>query len=300
MITLSKIVAPRPNLLVNSDYRSNIINQRGQSSYSNLKDYDICIDKWRLSGNLNTFPYMSVYDNYIVVSIPKDCSFNQYLHYPIEESKQYTFHINYKRNYDETIYDQSVVVTSGDTTGTKLFNDVYVVLRNYADEGNYKYQLYIGNRGSSIEMITIYYSKLEIGTAYTGMDKYNYTAERSICQMYQLYGDIICQLEGNTGGGVFNFLAPIPQQFIETPKLFIEDDPDVFTKFDGITIRDHHGKIMDIMYDGDPDAIVRVNFMFSGYIRLVVQTQIDIFDYVSTTDPYLLVIRGKNGFYTGY
>lgn len=154
---------PKENLLDNADFKSGIINQRGQTAYTSNNGYTI--DRWLIRSNAQ--PSLTV--NSKSVTLNNDSSLIQFV--SLELGKTYTFvamingelkTLTFQASDSSTGVENSWLISYLDT-----FNGYYCVgVRN----GN-------GNKEIS-------YLKLEEGSVYTGMPQWDYMKEWNNCRRY--------------------------------------------------------------------------------------------------------------------
>lgn len=153
----------RQNLLINSDFKSGIINQKGQSSYNTIYQYGI--DMWYMISNGT----LKLNNNSITVSSDLKFFFDKQL-----PNDNYTFTVS----VSGTIYKYTFVGFNGTSKTTNL--NVKGKTLGVEMISNY-IVLYMNGNTFDIEFI-----KLEKGSSYTGMPAWNYTLELLKCQKYLL------------------------------------------------------------------------------------------------------------------
>lgn len=179
-------ITPQPNLLMNADFKSGIINQRGQTTYAGKTGTNTyTIDRWWISKS--TTATLSVNSGYISVSLPTLQSVGQFIEF--EPDGEMTVAIKLK---DEDL--KVITVDNWTDYGThkayrfEIETNVSVTLAKYEGEDNW--QLFIYNTSESTKTFNIEYMKLEKGSIYTGMPQWDETTELLKCMRYFQYLDI--------------------------------------------------------------------------------------------------------------
>ena len=214
-----------PNLLINSDFRSGIINQKGQTSYTNNGSYTI--DMWQTTTGIGGNFEVKVNANSITLtnnSTTQDLYFIQRL---VLEQDQRTFAVKtkgvsgsvkaYVVNSDGR---QGVVSISGDG----LFqNTVNVDITNFT--------ILIEKQGS----VEIEYVKLEKGQYFTGMPAWNEAIELLKCMRYYQPLYVLARRNAETGTDKYysiDTMYPVPmvkQPTATVTKVFLTNSQDVTT-----------------------------------------------------------------------
>lgn len=153
----------RSNLLINSDFKSGIINQKGQSSYNTIYQYGI--DMWYMISNGT----LKLNSNSITVSSDLKFFFDKQL-----PNDNYTFTVS----VSGTIYKYTFVGFNGTSKTTNL--NVKGKTLGVEMISNY-IVLYMNGNTFDIEFI-----KLEKGSSYTGMPAWNETLELLKCCRYYI------------------------------------------------------------------------------------------------------------------
>lgn len=170
-------MTPQDNLLINSDFRSGIINQKGQTQYvhsSGARTYGI--DCWYVTGENSS---MAINDKFLSLNLHNNGDFGCVLNIDKTNEKYLTFTI--QRNLVEAqsvTFDVSTMNVAQDyffdiDENTKL--GIY-----FWDTDNKKAWLYIRRNG----IFNIDYMKLERGQEFTGMPPWNYAFEYFKCCRY--------------------------------------------------------------------------------------------------------------------
>lgn len=170
-------MTPQDNLLINSDFRSGIINQQGETQYihgNGSRTYGI--DCWYVTGENSS---MAINDKFLSLNLHNNGDFGCVLDIVKDNEKYLTFTI--KRNLEEeqsVTFDVSTMNVAQDyffdiDENTKL--GIY-----FWDTDNKKAWLYIRRNG----IFNIDYMKLERGQKFTGMPPWNYALEYLKCCRY--------------------------------------------------------------------------------------------------------------------
>ena len=177
----SDIKQPNENLLINSDFKSGIINQKGQTIYTgNTSKLTYTIDMWYIGKS--TQSKLTVNSGYITTIMPS----NQGIGCWISASKfknadsvtiavklrnqNVKIFSNYKFNSDLTLQTNVIM-------GCKQFNQT---------EGYNDYNFYIVNSGTTSVSLDIEFIKIEQGNYFTGMPVYNIEDEIIKCWANQV------------------------------------------------------------------------------------------------------------------
>ena len=167
-----------PNLLINSDFRCPV-NQRGQMSYSNNKDWQYCygIDRWASNGGLNTN----------VVTINPHTSITVKNNSTESMVFRQWFDTDYNKCYINGTYTVTISVLSLSGTVYAKLNDTtqsdaLVVGKNVITLNctPLYFSFEIGSKAS----IELEYVKLEYGALSTAFVPRIYAEELAICQRY--------------------------------------------------------------------------------------------------------------------
>ena len=170
----SLITQPNDNLLINSDFRYGIINQKGQTQYihgSGNRTYGV--DNWYVTGQSSS---MAINDGFLSVNLHNNGDFGCVVNIEKENEKYLTYTI--MRNLHEAksvTFDASTMNIGQDY----FFNiDEDIKLGIYFWDTDYrKAWLYIKGDG----IININFMKLEKGNQFTGMPAWNEAEELNKC-----------------------------------------------------------------------------------------------------------------------
>ena len=189
-----------PNLLDNADFRSGIINQRGQTQYSENNKYTV--DRWLIRSSSQ--PSLTVNSN--SVTLNKDSSLIQFV--SLKLGKTYTF-VAMINGELKTLNFQA----SDSSVGVQ--NEW---LTSYLDTGNGYYCVGVRNGNGDKE---ISYLKLEEGSIYTGMPQWDFATELLKCMRYlQTIGPI--NIKGNgQQNQTYTTTFPFAVQMAKSPSVQI-------------------------------------------------------------------------------
>lgn len=173
-VILSGNITPNDNLLTNSDFKSGIINQKGQTSYvgDGSKNF-YTIDMWYATKNVT----VTVHDGY--VNFKNNTTETNYVIQILNEQPD--------ENYCGAVNVKSIVGTcflrTQDKDFTKLHEDLNLVkgLNTISFNGAVERTgIYLGANAS----IDIEFIKLEKGSYFTGMPVWNNSEELTKCMAY--------------------------------------------------------------------------------------------------------------------
>lgn len=181
---LNGSMTPQDNLLINSDFRSGIINQKGQTQYvhsSGARTYGI--DCWYVTGENSS---MAINDKFLSLNLHNNGDFGYVLDIVKDNEKYLTFTI--KQNLEE---EQSVTF---DVSTMNVAQDYFFDIDENTKLGIYFWDtdnrkqawLYIRRNG----ITNIDFMKLERGKYFTGMPVWNKAIELSKCLPYYQKGYI--------------------------------------------------------------------------------------------------------------
>lgn len=247
-----------PNLLTNSDFKSGIINQKGQTTYdltSQSVGGEFTIDMWYA-----TKLKVIVYDNYIRIEnsdttshsiTSNNCSILKNL------VSKYTFYANVKKcsdgcymwfydRDDGTSYtrDNNNLVT-GDNIWTYTISNPADVIRKF---------------GFSIPAsgyLELYQCKMEEGSYFTGMPVYDMSSDAFKCLWYSVITDLTGYPEYCNSNQIA-FLVPIQRRMIKTPSIV----NNVENQSTGISVRKTDGTVVT-------GFTYEVNYMFKNTVRVI-------------------------------
>lgn len=217
---------PKENWLDNADFKSGIINQRGETTYvGKTGTITYTIDRWWISKS--TTATLSVNNGYISVSLPSLQSVGQYIEF--EPNGEMTIAVklrnndlkvftldNYTNNIDVLVYNFGDIDT-----------DVSIRLSKYSNHD--KWQLFIYNGSGSTKEIDIEYIKLEKGSLFTGMPMWDIETELMKCYryFYRIYSNsnankfpYIPLIDSNK---IVWFNIPLPTEMTKIPTILLEN-----------------------------------------------------------------------------
>lgn len=166
-------MTPQPNLLDNADFKSGIINQRGEEEYTASNKLTYTVDRWRIRNGKATPQTDSVkYEN---TSSSSANVFEQ----KFEELGQgdYTLYVNIKSCTDGT---KMTVVHQGSSGTDEVLEEIEIEVGEniLTVSGKPKrVQINVPQSGS----VEIYQAKLEKGSLFTGMPQWNRVEELNKC-----------------------------------------------------------------------------------------------------------------------
>lgn len=172
--TLSEILVtnPQPNLLINADFKSGIINQRGQTTYATGNK--VTVDMWRKSSGIVTVGTNSItYTNTSAIDVGLD--------QVVDFKGPITIYVNATvatgsatlALYSSLEYDTDDLEEYNLTSGENIF---------HVESGTIKILQIKLRQNSSIVINQV---KVEKGSIFTGMPYWNYTEELVKCLRYQ-------------------------------------------------------------------------------------------------------------------
>lgn len=171
-----------PNLLDNADFKSGIINQRGEDSYTGSASKNVyTVDRWSI--NTNTANTLSVEEGYISCTLADNGLLAQYIDSEIsgaitcaiklkDEDLKVVTVSEYSTTEESTIYDFGELETG---LNVKVVKDVSTTN---------KWRLRFQNVSGSNKTLNIEYIKLEKGSIFTGMPQWDFALEWYKCQRY--------------------------------------------------------------------------------------------------------------------
>lgn len=203
-----------PNLLLNSDFRSGIINQKGQTSYTSVSLSPLyTIDRWKLLGNGKVI----VNNGYIRIESTSSGTlyFTQDLDDVINENC--TSYANIKAFSGDIGF--AIIGNDGNNKTVKI-SKTGDILNQYNECKSITFSI-TGN-SSYVEIYTV---KLEKGSHFTGMPVWNKSVELLKCQYDSVLVKAYNTFSARADGTYLSFLIPC-QKMRKTPsiknnKLFI-------------------------------------------------------------------------------
>lgn len=179
----------RENLLINSDFRYGVINQKGLRNYE-MSGY--LIDLWR-SINANGKLVINSGSITLTTSNQYSAQFMQPVYYNML-NERVTIAVEVK-NIVGTVYLNLLGTNKALQKGLNVYT--YNITQNIAVGNGFQYFYFSMGSGSSVE---IEFIKLEQGNIFTGMPVWNYTLELMKCYRYfQIYeGSFIQSLTSGT------------------------------------------------------------------------------------------------------
>lgn len=162
-------ITPNDNLLTNSDFKSGIINQKGQTTYSAVAKWTYCIDMWSYIGQLS----IVVGSNNIKIT---NTSATNYFKQVVKglESGNYTLYIDIASISGTVNLD-----INGTVKTLKSGANTFVVTPSSI--GNISVQFTFASANATLTLNRL---KLEKGSFYTGMPLWNETLELIKCKQY--------------------------------------------------------------------------------------------------------------------
>lgn len=209
----------RPNLLINSDFRSGIINQKGKLIYDGIngsKKY--VIDMWYVLGNST----VTVKSNSVLVKNNQTTSSLSFSQYHNLKKGIYTLTVNVLSITGKVTTMTTASIPNSGMELKKGLNSVEVDLDKYILANSFGSQaIYFDIAvGASIE---IEYIKLEQGLCFTGMPVWDETLELLKCQRhYIVIKNLKIALRGHTNQ-VFTSTFILPIRMKKSPTVTIED-----------------------------------------------------------------------------
>ena len=203
----------RPNLLDNADFKSGIINQRGEDSYTGSTSKNVyTIDRWSI--NTNTANTLSIENGYITCTLADNGLLTQYI--DSELSGAITFAIKLK---DEDLKVVSVSEYSSENEWESLIYDFgeletglnVKVVKDVSTTN--KWRLRFQNVSVSNKTLNIEYIKLEKGSVYTGIPEWDYEMELLKCmrkfQIQEIAETIWSDVTGQISTRSVNYFVPM-------------------------------------------------------------------------------------------
>lgn len=217
-----------PNLLDNADFKSGIINQRGQDSYTGSASKNVyTVDRWSI--NTNTANTLSVEVGYISCTLADNGLLTQYIDSEIsgaitcaiklkdEDLKVVTVsEYSSENEWESLIYDIGELETG---VNVKVVKDVSTTK---------KWRLRFQNLSGSSKTLNIEYIKLEKGSAFTGMPQWDYVDELLNCQrfFYPLGSGWIGMFPARSDENTHSIYIQTPVIMRTIPTLIVKDGSD--------------------------------------------------------------------------
>lgn len=208
-------MTPQPNLLINSDFRSGIINQKGQTSYSPPNEsYQYTIDLWRQACRPANAMKTSVLSDYIKVEMlgtsTGDAFFEQKLDKTIKEQCILTFKV-------KSVVGSVRIGLMGESNNNNLMTITKAGLYHVTHTNVISAMVYFTQKNTSVE---IEYMKLEKGSFFTGMPVWDKGLELLKCLQYatviKAYTGVYT---GRLDGTRCTFLIPYPVKMKNKPTI---------------------------------------------------------------------------------
>lgn len=209
---------PKENWLDNADFKSGIINQRGETTYTGkTSSLTYTIDRWWISKSATVT--LTANNGYISVNLPTLQLVGQYIEF--EPNGEMTIAVklrnkdlkvftldNYTNNIDALVYNFGEIDT-----------DVSLRLLKYSSDD--KWQVSIYNESESTKEIDIEFIKLEKGSVFTGMPQWDEPIEYLKCRkyFYTLGGGWNNMFHARTDSNYISIYIPILTPMVKTPSL---------------------------------------------------------------------------------
>lgn len=197
-------MTPQDNLLINSDFRSGVINQKGQTQYvhsSGARTYGI--DCWYVTGENSS---MATNDEFLSINLHNNGDFGCVLNIDKTNEKYLTFTI--QRNLVEAqsvTFDVSTMNENQDYF-FDIDDNTKIGIYFWKSSKAYKAWFYLKRDG----VTNIDFMKLERGKYFTGMPAWNEAEELLKCQRYLFSCHKISGYGFETGGGNVYIYVNIP------------------------------------------------------------------------------------------
>ena len=194
---LNGSMTPQDNLLINSDFRSGIINQKGQTEYTNTSyTSQMTVDGWFIHyGKVNVYANSVYFDN----TGSTEYGYKHPLSLP---SDTYTFYLDCAINGSARVFARNLEneeVIDETVSGT--------VKKSFTFTNSLKFITIIASAGTKI---SFNFMKLEKGSYFTGMPVWNLSVEILKCQRYLFSCHKISGYGFETGGGNVYIYVNIP------------------------------------------------------------------------------------------
>lgn len=211
-VILSDNITPNDNLLTNSDFKSGIINQKGQTEYVNTAYKTILtVDGWFTDyGKVNVYEKSVYFDN----NGSTEHGFKQPLNLPNET---YTFYLDCAINGNARVFARNLEneeVINESISGT--------VKKSFTFTNSLKFITIIASSGTKI---SFNFMKLEKGSFFTGMPPWNYANEVSKCHAKLIGLGSIQDSDVSIGSAnFFNsevwIVIPLTNYFVKKPTVY--------------------------------------------------------------------------------
>lgn len=190
-------MTPQDNLLINSDFKSGIINQKGQTEYTNTSyTSQMTVDGWFIDyGKVNVYANSVYFDN----TGSTEYGYKHPLSLP---SDTYTFYLDCAINGSARVFARNLEneeVINESISGT--------VKKSFTFTNSLKFITIIASSGTKI---SFNFMKLEKGSFFTGMPPWNLSVEILKCQRYLFSCHKISGYGFETGGGNVYIYVNIP------------------------------------------------------------------------------------------
>ena len=170
---------PQPNLLINSDFRSGIINQKGQTSYSPPNEsYQYTIDLWRQACKPANAMKTSVLSDCIKVEILGTSTGNAYFEQKLDKTIKEQCILTFKV---KSVVGSVKIGLMGEGNNNNLIPITEVGVYHVTHTNVISAMVFFTQKNTSVE---IEYMKLEKGSFFTGMPTWNYEDELLKCLQY--------------------------------------------------------------------------------------------------------------------
>ena len=246
-----------PNLLDNADFKSGIINQRGQDSYTGSASKNVyTIDRWSI--NTNTANTLSVEEGYISCTLADNGLLTQYIDSEIsgaitcviklkdEDLKVVTVsEYSSENEWESLIYDFGELETG---LNVKVVKDISTIN---------KWRLRFQNLSGSNKTLNIEYIKLEKGSVFTGMPQWDFALEWFKCQryLYIVVNSSILNARYDGSNLCINFKTPM--SFVNKPSIIHNNAIFGVTSFNG-SYENHNVSDFTVnTYDGGNINIIK-------------------------------------------
>ena len=253
-------ITPQPNLLLNADFKNEIINQRRNSTYTANNQSRYTIDMWKIA-----YGTLTVNDGYITYTNTDSSShaLDQPLDIKSDINSKFTFYANIKN-----ITATEVGVIFLDEEQETISEQELSVGENIVSvTGAVKYVRFYATGGT----LEIYQCKLETGSVFTGMPVWVSPLETLKCQRYyfRLGGGWTNQwpVHSSQSGHGIAIQTPIPMA--KTPSLVANDGS---SNLGNVTVSGNSNSTATVLLSGysidkiDPFVLITVPLGSSNQI----------------------------------